>query len=84
MTAIEYVNIVENLNEKFLQSKECENEGWSFNFRNYGYVDAIHFNDQHLWDSENYDNYKTEEDLFNFCEKQYRDYITKLYRTLEL
>lgn len=87
MTTTDYVNVIETLNEKFLSS---DDEGWSFNYRYYGNVHIINFNDENLWISVmNKFDYEadldwTEESLLKFCEEQYRDYITKLYRTLEL
>lgn len=90
MTTTDYVNVIEALNEKFLNKELYWEVGWSFNYRDYGYGRMICFNETTLWDTENNSYNKendldwTEESLLKFCEKQYRDYITKLYRTLEL
>ena len=88
MTTTDYVNVIKALNERFLNASD---EGWGFNLRIYGNFKMILFNDEDIWnthhnqyDFDEADEDWTEESLLKFCEKQYRDYITKLYRTLEL
>ena len=78
-----YVNVIEALNERFLNSRDCKKLCWSFNYKQ-NHTKLITFNDIVLWNLElDSDNY-TEETLLEFCDKQYREYIAKLYRTLEL
>lgn len=49
----EFVDLTEELNEKLLENKYLENQGICFNYRCYGFVDVICFDDYTVYCSEN-------------------------------